>query len=171
LWVTPGCVGGVVAGARGHQLALVAEPAGVEDRRHLADDALTAQRLDPFQDLAFRHADPVAERGERPGHQRQVVLELIEQESIAIVHASQHATKPRVHTEPKGLNCAGTVPRPRGNRAKGDSPPVTQRLLIATVIAASTSRIDAEALLLRSGGLAPRTRIQPCVVDSLRSSS
>jgi hypothetical protein len=82
-------VGATGARAHGDQAGLVAQPPGVEDRGHLPDDPLGAQRFDPLQHLVLLHPERLPQGGEGSLDERQVVLERVQEQAVAVIHARQ----------------------------------------------------------------------------------
>ena len=145
-----GRVGPLGRGARGHQHDAVAQPAGVEDRRDLADDSLAAQPRDPLEHLVLGHLQLLAQRRVGPLDERELVLDQVTQALVgASITVEGYA---RAMRPPRSRSSARRAGRRRGGC--GQQPPHHER---STCSSSSCARCHGIA----PGPPAGRRRPQP----------
>ena len=76
---------------RGHEHRGVAERAGVEDRRDLADDAPVEQPLDPLHHLRLLEPGQLRDVGERPADEREAPLHQVQELLVGLVERDGRA--------------------------------------------------------------------------------
>jgi hypothetical protein len=93
---------------RGDEHRRVAERAGVEDRRDLADDPLVEQARDAGQNLRLGQPRALGDQGERAPIEREAALHQIEQLLVGLVERYRGATRARAHLRPGYLSHPAT---------------------------------------------------------------
>ena len=71
--------------ARGHQAGAIAERAGIEQQGDLANHSVALEALGSFENLFFRHVDPLADHGERSRNDRDFSLQGAQQITVPLI--------------------------------------------------------------------------------------
>jgi hypothetical protein len=96
-----GAVGMLGIDLGGDEHRLVAERAGVEDRRDLADDPLVEQVLDALEHLGLGERGQLGDPGERLGLEREPALHEVEQLLVGLVEGYGGAAAAAAHLGPR----------------------------------------------------------------------